>query len=30
MSSRDRDRLRVALQAAKHLDDLTQDLLFKG
>jgi CBS domain-containing protein len=29
LSARDRDRLRVALEAVSHLDDLTQDLLFQ-
>jgi DNA polymerase-3 subunit epsilon/CBS domain-containing protein len=30
LSARDRDRLRVALEAVRHLDDLTHDLLFQG
>ena len=30
LSARDRDRLRVALEAVRHLDALTQDLLFQG
>ena len=30
LSRRDRDRLRSALEAVGHLDDLTRDLLFKG
>ena len=29
LSTRDRDRLRVALQAVTAVDDLTRDLLFK-
>jgi CBS domain-containing protein len=29
LSSRDRARLRSALEAVRHLDDLTRDLLFK-
>jgi len=30
LSSRDRERLRAALEAVRHLSDLTRDLLFKG
>jgi CBS domain-containing protein len=30
LSARDRDRLHVALEAVRHLDALTQDLLFQG
>jgi len=30
LSSRDRERLRTALEAVRHLDDLTRDLLFKS
>ena len=30
LSTRDRDRLRTALEAVRHLDQLTRDLLFKG
>jgi len=30
LSARDRDRLRVALEAVRHVDDLTQSLLFRG
>ena len=29
LSPRDRARLRAALEAVSHLDDLTRDLLFK-
>jgi hypothetical protein len=30
MSRRDRERMRSALDAVRHLDRLTRDLLFKG
>jgi DNA polymerase-3 subunit epsilon/CBS domain-containing protein len=30
LSRKDRERLRTALEAVRHLDRLTRDLLFKG
>jgi DNA polymerase-3 subunit epsilon/CBS domain-containing protein len=30
LSHHDRERLRSALEAVAHLDDMTRDLLFKG